>query len=229
MILRTPAKSAWRNTIIRCNQRGAFITLKWEQWSSSGAPLYDPTTGAQLTDSAYLMEKVNSQGQPIVQLNPQGTWNYLVTTSQGNPPTQQSFRTRAFTHFIGPTTSRARIFAEIKEGDCIMDFVIPIVQISNPGSTGFYVGQIVDIFTFGSANRALLTGQTLATVFPGHINIESFQNPAVWIYKCKWDWDNDQNGEEWVQQSIGKDLAQSWATIYAGELMGEAMLLRKAT
>jgi hypothetical protein len=229
MILRTPGKTSWKNTIIRCSQRGAFIALKWEQWSSSGAPFYDPTTGAQLTDASYLMEKVNAQGQPIVQLNPQGTWNYLVTTNQGNPPTQPSLRTRAWTHFVGPTQSRARIFAEIKEGDCIMDFVIPLVQIASPGDTSFYVGQIVDIFQFGATNRALASGQTLATVFPGNVNVESFQNPAVWIYRSKWDWEHDINGEEWVQQAIGKDLAQSWATLYIGELMGEAMLLRKAT
>lgn len=199
MIYRDPAKTAWKQAQIRCHQAGAFVTIKWEEWTSSQQPNYDPTTGA------------------------------MLTVGTGDVPLTAMLKTRAFTHFVGPTTSRARIFAEIKEGDCIMDFVIPILQIAAPGDTAFTVGQLVDIFCFGAANRKLASGQTLATAFEGHVQIDSLQNPAVWMYKSKSDWQNDQNGEEWVQQSIGKALAQSWETVWGGELLGQAMLLRKAT
>lgn len=241
MIFKTVAKPAWKQAQIRCNQAGAFIALKWQEWSSgSGSssgggdfggsqPLHDPTTGAQLTGATYIAVPSGGPPQKAICLNPDGNWNYLVTNGGGEVPFTAVCRTRAFTHFVGPTTSRGRIFAEIKEGDCIMDFVIPIVQIANPGDTTFAVGQIVDIFTFGATNRALSLGQTLATKFPTPIQIDSLQNPSVSMYKCKSDWLNDVNAEEWVQASIGKDLARSWESVYAGELLGQAMLLRKAT
>ncbi len=199
MIYRDPSQAQWKEAQIQCNMRGAFVTIKWEEWTSSRQPNYDPTTGA------------------------------MLTVGTDDVPLTATLKTRAFTHFVGPTTSRARIFAEIKEGDCIMDFVIPILQIANPGNTAFTVGQLVDIFCFGAANRKLASGQTLATAFEGHVQIDTLQNPAVWLYKSKYDWENDQNGEEWVQASIGKDLARSWETVWADQLMGQAILLRKAT
>ena len=93
-------------------KRGAFVTIKWEEWTSSQQPNYDPTTGAMLT--------VGTEDVPLTAM----------------------LKTRAFTHFVGPTTSRARIFAEIKEGDCIMDFVIPILQIADAGRYGLHGGPV---------------------------------------------------------------------------------------
>jgi hypothetical protein len=202
MIFRSPSRTIWKHAQTRCNQSGAFICLKWVEWSGSiGEPYKDPTTGARLSDSSQ----------------------------SGQAPTQVTCRTRAFTYFVQPAKSVGRIYSEIQVGDAICDFIIPLFQVSNPGSTSLALGQIIDVFQLGAINRALTSGQTPATVNPDRIKVESLKGAAVCMYRSKYDWENDVHGESWVQKEVGTELAKSWESVYGNQLLGEAVLLRKGT
>jgi hypothetical protein len=195
--------------------------LSWTTWPN-GKPQKDPTTGAYITDAAYL---VNQQGQ----LLGQSSSYYLVTSASGMVPSTGTCLTRAFTHFIAPTQSIGRLYAEVKQGDCLMDFVVPLVLVANGGSTNLQAGQLVDLFQFNAANRAATNPSQLATATTMNFQLSCLENVTVWMYRCYNDWQNNEHGEGWVQAKIGKDLSQSWESIYGNEFLGQAMLLRRMT
>ncbi len=132
-------------------------------------------------------------------------------------PVQKTFITRAWTHQVAPTQSMARKFAEIQVGDMIVDFSAPIVRVEEVGATEFEVGQVMDVYTFNAANRAV-SSEDPAIPEDEEVLLQSLENLSFII-----------KGEVWVQQDVGKDLIMSWADTYAGALFGQAFLLRKGT
>jgi hypothetical protein len=206
--------------MIQCKQRGAFVTFKWTTWPG-GQPPIDPRTGARITDAAFLLDQNN-------QILQSGSAN-LVVSASGMVPFGGSCMTRAFCHFIKPTESTSRLFAEIKQGDCILDVVIPLYTVGSPGNTTLAAGQIVDMIAFNAANRSLTSLQTPATASDTNVRLSSLENCAVWIYANAADQQADQHGQEYVQAKIGEELARSWESVYSGLVLGQAILLRKAT
>lgn len=198
------AKRALRDAQLLCKKRGAPILLRWTEWPG-GRPTPDPTTGA------LLVSEDASSG------------------SAEAGPLFQSCKTRAFTHFISPAMSTARLFAEIQTGDCIMDFVLKLVRIGDAGDTSFTINQVVDLFTFNAANRALTPDQFPAVPSTTDVRLETLENASVVIFRSVADQEANVNGDLWVQQKIGENLARSWGVIYSDMCLGQAILLRKAT
>jgi hypothetical protein len=121
--------------------------------------------------------------------------------------------------------SSVRQFAEVQTGDCVLDVVIPLVIVATIGSTSLTVGQILDLPAFNAANIGAATPAT----FTNYAHLYDLPFAQVVMYGNAADWTADTNGQVWVQAKISDQLVRSWESVFAGMVLGEAMLLRKAT
>jgi hypothetical protein len=139
------------------------------------------------------------------------------TTGRTDGGTAKTLTTKAWAHFIAPTTGAVRVHAEVEVGDCLADFLTDLVRITDAGDTTFTVGQVVDLFAFNQANRDAVDAD--GDPSEGDLQpLEDLGNPSFVI-----------GGLTYVQKPFGKELAKSWEAIVSGVTMGRAVLLRRAS
>ena len=195
----TRTKRALKLAQIRCKNRGEPIALKWQSWPN-GQPQADPTTGAWLSNGS------------------------------SNDAVEQMCLTRAFVHFIAPAVGVSRQFAEVQTGDAIIDLLIPLVLVAAPGGTTLAAGQVVDLPTYNAANRtAAAASLAQATATTMNFEISTLQEVQVIMYDSVADQQSDANGLVYTQAKIGDQLAKSWESVFGNELLGQSILVRKAT
>jgi hypothetical protein len=129
-------------------------------------------------------------------------------------PIPKSVTTKAFLHFVMPTLTTARMFAEVQAGDCIVDMVFPLVRITYAGDTDLVVGTVLDQLTAAGSEASLTSGQEPAEW--EEISVATLPNAYAEI-----------SGERWVQKQIGKELARSWDVLYADIRLSQVILLTR--
>jgi hypothetical protein len=138
----------------------------------------------------------------------------LATLSSGQALEQQCV-TRANVHYVSPATVAQRTYSEVQAGDCIVDFVSPLYQITNAGDTSLRVGAVVDEWTLNYTNRQ--AGITIPATGT-EIDIESLSKLVFEIA-----------GVRWVQEKTGEELTRSWDAIIADIEICRSILLRRTT
>lgn len=174
------AKRAQKIVKLRTKREGTVIQLQWTEWPN-GKPDVDETTGAALVSS----------------------------DAPNKTPAPRSASVRAHVHFIAPTTSQNRKFAEMAVGDAIVDFPLDLIRVTDAGETSLLAGEIVDEISFSMANRTV-TESALGE----SVNIEDLENVKLSF-----------GGWDWAQKEIGEELVRSWDTLYSGLNINRAILV----
>ena len=143
-----------------------------------------------------------------------GTVDPVTSAVSAGEAVARSATVYAVVHYVGPSASGYRAFAEIQTGDAIIDFPISIYRVTDAGDTDLFDGQVLDELQFAKANRELDRGEIEALA--EEIDISTLTNALIEI-----------DGENWAQQRVGNNLAKSWDARVRGKKVVQSILVRK--
>jgi hypothetical protein len=106
----------------------------------------------------------------------------------------KSCTTKAFVHEVRATVE-VRMNAEIRAGDLIVDFALPLVRVGDPGDTTLTENSVVSLNVFTKANRTV-TGDAAEGE---EIDVAALPDARL-----------EFNGEFYTQQPVGSTLSAKW-------------------
>ena len=137
-----------------------------------------------------------------------------VTRRSSAQRQDRTLTVKALKYDIAPAKTGYRVFSEIAIGDCIIDFVTPLVRVTDVGDTPLVHGTVITEYTLNQANRET-AGLTALAI---KVDLNTLKDLAATI-----------DGIRWVQKEIGGDLAKSWSCELGGRQLSQSLLFRRAT
>ena len=203
----TPTQSNKRGAIM-AKRFGTEITMNWTEWRpylsgvavapfwpSTERPEVDPTTGSTL---------VNANGNGLL-------------------PEEHGTLLKCFVHLVDMSMQRQVQYQEITTGDVILDYLPPLVRITDHhdvSNTVLHDGEVYTLYKFNQANRDLLEDDDTATPAASEeCTLESLNEDQSFTI----------DSVKYVQKPYGAKLSKSWDAIVAGVKFSRPILLRRAT
>lgn len=135
--------------------------------------------------------------------------------TEAKPRMTKTCTAKALFHSVSPAQSGVRMFAEIKIGHAILDFISSLKRVTAAGGTDLEVGQVLGERELAEANLEHLDYNPATAT---DVDLESLEELSFTV-----------DGQRWVQAEIGDDLARSWDAIFGVTKSARSILVRKAT